>query len=85
MVDFTQALTALDYLGNLDNTRRKELARALQRLGLDKSVVDDRNGIISADPRVSEWVKDMQEKEKKVQAYYTQVYIGLRRWVGHAR
>ena len=81
MVDFTQALTALDYLGNLDNTRRKELSRALQRLGLDKSVLEERSGEVSTNPRVSEWVKDMQDKERKVEAYYTQVYIGLRQWV----
>ena len=29
-----------------------------------------------------EWVLDMQAKEKKIEAYYTQMYIGLRRWVG---
>ena len=81
MVDFTQALTAMDYLKDLDNRRKRELANALQRLGLDKEVVDERYRESGLNPHVSQWVKIMQDKERKVEALYTQVYIGLRRWV----
>ena len=81
MVDFTQALTAMDYLKDIETRRRRELSMALQRLGLDKAVVDQHTGNISRDPRISDWVKSMQDKERKVEALYTQVYIGLRRWV----
>ena len=81
MVDFTQALTAMDYLKDLDNRRKRELGAALQRLGLDKSLVDQQTGDLSGDPRISEWVRTMQDKDRKVEALYTQVYIGLRRWV----
>ncbi|KAL9098747.1 MAG: hypothetical protein Q9163_005647 [Psora crenata] len=80
LVDFTQALTAMDYLKDLENRRKRELTMALQRLGLDKAVVDQRAGEISRNPRISDWVKSMQDKERKVEALYTQVYIGLRRW-----
>ena len=54
---------------------------ALQRLGLDTAIVEQAGGEISKNARVSEWVLSMQSKEKKVEALYSQVYIGLRRWV----
>ena len=81
MVDFTQALTAMDYLKDLDGRRRKELTAALQRLGLDKNAAKEHNLSPSHSPRISDWIKSMQEKERKVEALFTQVYIGLRRWV----
>ena len=81
-VDFTQALTALDYLRDLENRRKRELATTLQRLGLDKvSVRETEADLRSKNPAVAEWVLRMQEKEKKVESLYTQVYLGLRRWV----
>lgn len=84
LVDFTQALTALDYLKDLETRRKRELTLAIQRLGVDKLSVD-RIGDASSSknsPKMVEWVLDMQAKEKKIEAYYTQMYIGLRRWVG---
>lgn len=83
LVDFTQALTALDYLKDLETRRKRELSLAIQRLGIDVAALD-RIGDASAknSPKLIEWVLDMQAKEKKTEAYYTQMYIGLRRWVG---
>lgn len=83
LVDFTQALTALDYLKDLETRRKRELTLAIQRLGVDKLSVD-RTGDASSknSSKILEWVLDMQAKEKKIEAYYTQMYIGLRRWVG---
>ena len=82
MVDFTQALTAMDYLKDLETRRRRDLSKALQNLGLDKSVVDERNGQSDImNPRMADWLNTMKDKNKKVEALYTQVYIGLRRWV----
>ena len=80
-VDFTQALTALDYLKDLENRRKRELSVALQRLGLDAAIVEQSGGKISKNGKLSDWVLSMQGKEKKVEALYSQVYIGLRRWV----
>ena len=54
---------------------------ALQRLGLDTAMVENAGGEISKNAKISEWVLSMQGKEKKVEALYSQVYIGLRRWV----
>lgn len=83
LVDFTQALTALDYLKDLETRRKRELSMAIQRLGIDVAALD-RIGDASSknSPKLIEWVLDMQAKEKKTEAYYTQMYIGLRRWVG---
>ena len=82
MVDFTQALTAMDYLKDIDTRRRRELSAALQRLGIEMEAAERSSEDISSKyPRVSQWFKDMQEKERKVEALYTQLYIGLRRWV----
>ena len=81
LVDFTQALTALDYLKDLDNRRKRELALSLQRLGLEQSTAEDSRGEVGTNPRITEWVHSMRDKERKVEALYTQVYIGLRRWV----
>ena len=80
-VDFTQALTALDYLKDLENRRKKELTLALQRLGLDPGSANQAKSDISNNARIAEWVHGMQDKERKVEALYTQIYLGLRRWV----
>ena len=82
LVDFTQALTALDYLKDLETRRKRELTQVLQRLGVDKEAlvkIEDNKRISSS--KVLEWVMQMQDKERKVEALYTQVYLGLRRWV----
>lgn len=83
LVDFTQALTALDYLKDLEARRKRELSLAIQRLGIDVAALD-RIGDASSrnSPKLIEWVLDMQAKEKKTEAYYTKMYIDLRRWVG---
>ena len=82
LVDFTQALTALDYLKDLENRRKRELTAVLHRLGVSREVLlqpdDERNRMY---PGLSEWYISMGDKERKVEALYTQVYIGLRRWV----
>ena len=80
LVDFTQALTALDYLKDLENRRKRELTAALQRLGVDKSSLDG-EAITKKYRGLTEWVQSMEDKERKVEALYTQVYVGLRRWV----
>ncbi|KAL8805587.1 MAG: hypothetical protein Q9182_001852 [Xanthomendoza sp. 2 TL-2023] len=81
LVDFTQALTALDYLKDLENRRKRELLLAFQRLGLDRnSVRESARDLSSSHPRITEWIQAMEEKEKKVESLYTHVYLGLRRW-----
>jgi len=83
-VDFGQALTALDYLRDLETRRRREIGGALRRLGIDSNTLGKEGDEISKKyPGVVSWVKAIEDKERKVEALYTQVYIGLRRWVSH--
>ena len=82
LVDFTQALTAMDYLKVLDDRKRRELAAALRRLDVDAEMLGrSREELRSVNPRLADWISAIDDKGKKVEALYTQVYIGLRRWV----
>lgn len=81
LVDFTQALTAMDYLKDLENRRKREVTLALQRLGLDKDSIGQSDEELKKNhPKIAEWAQGMQEKGKKVESLYTHVYLGLRRW-----
>ena len=80
LVDFTQALTALDYLKDLESRRKRELSAANIRLGAAKMASRGRTDEI-ASAELEKWMVDMEDKSRKVEALYTQVYIGLRRWV----
>lgn len=82
MVDFPQALTGLDYLKDLETRRRREVAAAMNRLAIDRSTLDaDVQALSEKYPGVLQWVKSIEDKERKVEALYTQVYVALRRWV----
>lgn len=81
-VDFPQALTGLDYLKDLETRRRREVAAAMYRLDIDASVLGAEADLLATQyPGVAQWVKMIEEKERKVDAIYTQLYIGLRRWI----
>lgn len=79
-VDFPQALTGLDYLKDLETRRRRECASAMKRLGIDRDALEQRDGA-ALSPRCLRWVKAAEEKERKVDQLYTQIYVGLRRWI----
>jgi len=82
MVDFPQALTALDYLKDLETRRRKEVAASLSRLGIDRnSLGSEVDELARRYPGVAAWVRALEEKEKRVDAYYTGLWVALRRWV----
>ena len=73
---------AMDYLKDLETRRKRELRAALRRLGVDpKTFGTEGDDLSKKYPGVATWIAGMQEKERKVEALYTQVYIGLRRWV----
>ena len=80
-VDFPQSLTALDYLKDLEVRRRREVVAALERLGVDRGDLGQKEMLGKKYPGVLRWIVGMEDKERKVEALYTQVYIGLRRWV----
>jgi hypothetical protein len=83
-VDFPQALTALDYLKDLEIRRRREVVAALDRLGVDRADLGERSVLGRKYPGVLRWVIGIEEKERKVEALYTQVFLGLRRWVSNS-
>jgi len=83
-VDFPQALTALDYLKDIDNRRRKEQAHALKHLGIDRSVLDHTETseqLATWYPGCADFIRDLPRREKRADVLYTQLYIALRRWV----
>lgn len=83
-VDFPQALTALDYLKDLETRRRKELAHALRHLGIDRSVLEHRGkpeDLAKWYPEVADFLQSLQDREKRADTLYTQLFVALRRWV----
>ncbi len=54
----------------------------MDRLGLVQDALDaDREALSIRQPTLAAWAKSIEEKERKVDALYTQLYIGLRRWI----
>ena len=87
LVDFPQALTALDYLKDLEMRRRRDLSDTLSKLNIDKLTLqpsDAAKDWCDRDTRIADWVSSILTKDKKIDALYTQCYIGLRRWVSLA-
>jgi hypothetical protein len=87
-VEFPQALTALDYLKDLETRRRKELRYALRHLGINNDVLHAAHSsaqLAQWYPIASDWVKTLEGKERRADALYTQLYIALRRWVSTSR
>lgn len=79
-VDFPQALTALDYLKDLEIRRRSEILAALTHLGVERADVQNKEAIRKNYPNAYQWISSMEEKERRVEFLYTHVYLGLRRW-----
>ncbi|GIJ82886.1 hypothetical protein Asppvi_001401 [Aspergillus pseudoviridinutans] len=80
-VDFPQALTALDYLKDLENRRRREVAAALQRLNIHPEDLKEKTELAKKYPRVLTWIESINVQGRRVEALYTQIYLGLRRWI----
>ncbi|KAF2012167.1 hypothetical protein BU24DRAFT_271274 [Aaosphaeria arxii CBS 175.79] len=82
LVDFPQALTALDYLRDLEKRRCKEFIAAFERLGINlENFEDDIEQVADKYPGVALWAKNMQGKNKKAETYYAHIYLTLRRWI----
>jgi hypothetical protein len=81
-IDFPQALTGLDYLKDLETRRRREVATALERLGINRDTIGAAEAELSGRfPGVLAWFRTLEEKERKIEALYTQLFVALRRWV----
>ncbi|KAJ9625677.1 hypothetical protein H2203_004438 [Taxawa tesnikishii (nom. ined.)] len=80
--DLTLSLTGLDYLKDLETRRRREIASALNRLGIRRETLGTAEDELTQHyPGVLSWFKSLEDKERKVEALYTQLYVGLRRWI----
>lgn len=71
----------MDYLKDLEVRRRREVVAALDRLGVEKGDIGQKEVLGKKYPGVLRWVLAVEEKERVIEALYSQVYIGLRRWV----
>ena len=80
-VDFPQALTGLDYLRDLETRRKKEVVAARSRLGITGDA-NERSELGKNHRGVLSWIESVQRHERRIESLYSQVYIGLRRWVG---
>lgn len=82
LVDFPQALTALDYLRDLENRRRREMKAAFERVQVHSETYEaDMASMAEKFPGIALWVRNVEGKNRKAESYYAQMWLGLRRWV----
>ena len=81
-MDFPQSLTALDYLKDLEHRRKREVAAAMKRLGIssDELKRGDPNGLLQQTPPIDAWLKNSNSIEHRIEKFYSQFYISIRRW-----
>lgn len=77
-IAFDQALAGLDYLRDLEDTRRSALRGAAQRLGI---TIENWRDILSQDTGAKLWVENIQALELEIEIYYAAIFIDLRIWV----
>lgn len=76
--NFSLALQGLDYIRDLEATRRDSLREAAQRLGITK---EDWREVLHEDPDAKQWIINMQALEIDIAAYYAAIFVDLRVWV----
>jgi len=76
--DFNQALTALDYLRDLECTRRTALRDAAVQLGITSETWKE---VLSEDKEAYTWVETVQKQELEIESHYANIFIDLRIWV----
>ncbi|KAF2640248.1 hypothetical protein P280DRAFT_31615 [Massarina eburnea CBS 473.64] len=82
LVDFPQALTALDYLRDLENRRKKEMVAAFERVHIHlDSFESDIDAISERYPGIALWANNLQGKDQKAEILYARIWLSLRRWV----
>ncbi|KAJ6020617.1 hypothetical protein N7540_006121 [Penicillium herquei] len=81
-VDFQHAMLAIDYLKDLNNRWKKEFEKALETLSITRTdIVDPINSPLSRKfPGNMAWVEKMFLMARDLEVFYTQIYLGLRRW-----
>lgn len=77
-VDFGQALTSLDYLRDLELSRRTALREAAERLNIRE---DSWKSVLQEEPEAYAWVSSVQLQELEIENYYAAIFVDLRIWV----
>jgi hypothetical protein len=86
LVDFPQALAALDYLKDLEQRRKREMTEAFSRVGITPLYFETDTEKISKDyPGIALWANNLQGKDQKAEFYYAKLWLGVRRWVSLPR
>jgi hypothetical protein len=82
LVDWAQALTALDYLKDLETRRSEEAQAAFERVHIFRETYEsDMETMAEQFPGIALWVRNIEGKHRKAESYYAQIWLGLRRWV----
>ena len=80
-VDFQQSLTGLDYLRDLEETRKCSQREAAGRLGITHHNWRD---VLAGDRSALAWVEKVLENETIIEGYYARISVNLRIWVSQA-
>jgi hypothetical protein len=81
-VDWSQTLTALDYLKDLETRRRREMATTFENLDVHRDTWEaDMARVAEKAPGIALWINNLEGKNRKADSYYAQIWLGLRRWV----
>lgn len=81
-VDFGHALTALDYLRDLELTRRAKLRNAAERLNI---TLQTWRAVLADNPDALRWIELVQKYELIIEEGYANIFIDIRIWVSHHR
>lgn len=80
-VEFGQALTALDYLRDLEITRRATLRSAAARLRITR---DTWKAVLAENADALKWVELVQKYELMIEEGYAAIFVDIRIWVSQA-
>lgn len=78
-VDFQQALAGLDYLRDIEETRRCSQREATAKL---KITADNWREVLCESPDAMAWVERVLNEETTIEGYYARISVNLRIWVG---
>lgn len=81
-VDFQQALAGLDYLRDLEETRRCSQREATARL---KITAENWKHVLCGNADAMAWVERVLNEETTVEGYYARISVNLRIWVMSSR
>lgn len=76
--NFDQALTAIDYLRDLEYSRRMKLRKAAKNLGINEH---DWKSTLKDDPDALAWIQEVEKGELEIEQLFASLYVDIRIWV----